>query len=684
MRIFVNNVDSIVGNALCADLRRIAGVQNKILGTVKGSGDGQVPPSVKRLVSRAVPKTYLQTIQSCSLVIYDLHDCDLEDLEFVIKGMKLAELDHEVTFILVSSVSVWANTRREYEPKPKEETEEAEGGGEGEGEEEKPKEPEEQQPVMMKDSDYVRRIPPVKYQEWKTMETLVLSLNVKENIKTHVIGAGILYGNGEEAFTELFKAAWLSRQSHRIVSPGGNFIPTIHVRDVARLVKHLASTKVDQDYLLAVDLGNLTQKEIVQGIIDKVSNGYQVPLVAPEYCVLAEFADVLALDLRLEPSGPMMDPSFSWWCKEGLVANLEKVANEFCKWRNLRPIKVVVMGPPGSKVQEFSAKIANHYFVPVLKFDSMIDEAAAQETEFGAMLKEHIAEVGGNHANLDQKLVAKALQFKLGSNVCKYRGYVLENYPGSFAEAERLFMKRPDGAEEDEGEGGEGEEEVVLELNTALCPEFVVVLESAEDKCKERCLAEDAATGITEDQFNAGMSKYKKENLAEDGSPATADFFTEKANNGIEALKVNVDENDDGEVFQTIRVYMERKGRPFNYLKTEREIAMGLDNKARESEDAMDDAKAKERSDLEAKEEEERRKRKQAEEQKLAEIAENEAQLLGARSVPLRQYLLNYVVPTVSDGLTEICRVMPEDPVDYLAEYLFAHAHDIDTREALN
>lgn len=172
--------------------------------------------------------------------------------------------------------------------------------------------------------------------------------------------------------------------------------------------------------------------------------------------------------------------------------------------------------------------------------------------------------------------------------------------------------------------------------------------------------------------------------MAEDGSPATAEFFTEKANNGIEALKVNVDENDDGEVFQTIRVYMERKGRPFNYLKTEREIAMGLDNKARESEDAMDDAKAKERSDLEAKEEEERRKRKQAEEQKLAEIAENEAQLLGARSVPLRQYLLNYVVPTVSDGLTEICRVMPEDPVDYLAEYLFAHAHDIDTREALN
>merc|ERR1719163_2065798 len=109
----------------------------------------------------------------------------------------------------------------------------------------------------------------------------------------------------------------------------------------------------------------------------------------------------------------------------------------------------------------------------------MIAEAAALETEFGVKLKEHIEEAGGNYANVDEKLLVKAMQLKLGSNLCKYRGYVLQNYPGSFAEAEKLFMRAPEGAE-DEGEGGE-EEEVVLTLNTALCPEFVVVLESTEE-----------------------------------------------------------------------------------------------------------------------------------------------------------------------------------------------------------
>lgn len=52
-----------------------------------------------------------------------------------------------------------------------------------------------------------------------------------------------------------------------------------------------------------------------------------------------------------------------------------------------------------------------------------------------------------------------------------------------------------------------------------------------------------------------------------------------------------------------------------------------------------------------------------------------------AQSLPLRNYLMKFVMPTVTSGLIELCKVRPEvqsdrfsnfkDPIDYLAEYLF-------------
>lgn len=58
-------------------------------------------------------------------------------------------------------------------------------------------------------------------------------------------------------------------------------------------------------------------------------------------------------------------------------------------------------------------------------------------------------------------------------------------------------------------------------------------------------------------------------------------------------------------------------------------------------------------------------------------LAEGEAALLKSEALPLQQYLLANVVPTLTDGLGEVCKVMPDDPIEYLAQYLFAHAQDI-------
>lgn len=59
---------------------------------------------------------------------------------------------------------------------------------------------------------------------------------------------------------------------------------------------------------------------------------------------------------------------------------------------------------------------------------------------------------------------------------------------------------------------------------------------------------------------------------------------------------------------------------------------------------------------------------------RLDEIGRQEAALLEARSAPLRGYLMDNVIPTLTQGLLEVCKVAPEDPVDYLAEFLFKHS----------
>ena len=56
---------------------------------------------------------------------------------------------------------------------------------------------------------------------------------------------------------------------------------------------------------------------------------------------------------------------------------------------------------------------------------------------------------------------------------------------------------------------------------------------------------------------------------------------------------------------------------------------------------------------------------------KLQEVKKQEQEALELAATPLRTYLMKHVMPTLTQGLLEVCKSRPEDPVDFLAEYLF-------------
>eukprot|EP00930_Biecheleria_cincta_P082291 TRINITY_DN7204_c0_g1_i6.p1 TRINITY_DN7204_c0_g1~~TRINITY_DN7204_c0_g1_i6.p1 ORF type:complete len:723 (-),score=203.28 TRINITY_DN7204_c0_g1_i6:432-2600(-) len=717
MRIFVNNADSYVGKALCADLRKVTEQDNRLLGTVEGEAKVDVElmatMGVKRVVLRNDMQKYLADILSCSLIVFDLHSAKIEEVEYVIKELKVAELKHDVTFVLISSVNVWANTRKEYVPLRDDEEEEEQPE---EGDEEQAKEVK-KRPRELTDADLDRRTPSPAYEAWKHLESLTLSLGSKDKLRPHVVAAGVLYGNGETTFNDLFEAAWLTLPTHKIIAPGDNYIPCVHVRDVARLVRVVACDDSVGRYILAVDHSRLTQAQIVQGIVNQISHKREVPIVPIDKVDFESKEAYWELDIILEPSAPLKSSTFDWWCRDGIVANIEKVAAEFCKWRNLRPIKMVVTGPPGSGLETVCAKVAEKYLhkdPPHLTYDQIIEDACNENKRSARKLKRKVQKLAKKPGSkLPLKLRTKLVRSRLLSNVCRYRGYVLEGYPTTYAEAAALFMEKileegeepevQEDEEEEEGEEGEdeaeGEEEEEDEqeepppaeeeeeeeegtrpkfrLAENVAPEFFVALHSSEEKCKARIFCGEAKGASSEEDFLRKTAEYKLANLAEDGSPSTAEFFSEMA--GLRVLPIDVDRCDAEQTFQAVRVYMESKGQFFNYLRSEEELVREREAEKARLEEEADARREAERQEQAQKEANLRDKTAEEEESRRQVIAQNEATHLEAEAQPLRRYLLANVVPTLTAGLGEVCKEQPEDPIEYLAQYLFAHAQDAQT-----
>lgn len=75
-------------------------------------------------------------------------------------------------------------------------------------------------------------------------------------IRVYVVCSGLPYGNGEsnDIFYEFFRSAWLSLHpdlaSLPIVGSGKNRIPTIHIADLTRCIKHLIVTGPQQPLTL--------------------------------------------------------------------------------------------------------------------------------------------------------------------------------------------------------------------------------------------------------------------------------------------------------------------------------------------------------------------------------------------------------------------------------------------------
>lgn len=168
-----------------------------------------------------------------------------------------------------------------------------------------------------------------------------MGLNSKNNLKAYVVGCGVLYGNGELGLQEIFRSAWEQKSNIRVVGSGTNFIPTVHVRDMANVVNRILYDGPECSYVVAVDRSALTQKELLSSIVSEFQGTTELSEVSIQEALLADNVDLLTLDLKFDMT-PL--PGFNYYCE---YFDAALAAAELKEWLNLKDIKIAVCLPPG-------------------------------------------------------------------------------------------------------------------------------------------------------------------------------------------------------------------------------------------------------------------------------------------------------------------------------------------------
>uniref|UniRef100_A0A3P8TIL4 Adenylate kinase 7b n=1 Tax=Amphiprion percula TaxID=161767 RepID=A0A3P8TIL4_AMPPE len=464
-------------------------------------------------------------------------------------------------------------------------------------------------------------------------------------------------------FCFFFKNSWLGQEQEiSIFGDGKNIIPTIHINDLASVVQNIIEHQPKPYYLIAVDGSNNTMEQIVKAVASELGSGKIQKKPIDEAYLVQDFTEIdsMLVNLRMEAVHIKKLFSLSWLCEFGLVENIELVVEEYRQVRGLLPIRLCVLGPPAVGKSTVSKKICEHYKLhhitlkdtisetisqleaAVKKADPDAKDSAAEAQELLSSLKDAGEQ---NEGVLDEQL--KVLKDKLMSNPCRNQGFVLDDFPKTYEQAKELF---------------EGET-LIADVDGFIVwvTEFVLYLDASDSflmdrvmNLPERLVQEHS---YEPELFLKRLARFR-ENSAEEET--VDNYFVEM---DISPLH----KPDCSLLMQKI---VDTVGQPRNYGPSSQEV---VEEEERRKAEQRIRTEIQERTEEEQKEAEEARSRAKRWEdwiKSLEEVRQQEEEQLEALSVPMRSYLMEHVLPTLTQGLTECCRAQPPDPVDFLAEYL--------------
>ncbi|XP_068960067.1 adenylate kinase 7-like, partial [Petaurus breviceps papuanus] len=517
---------------------------------------------------------------------------------------------------------------------------------------------------------------------------------------TYVIASGLIYGAEEGILHLFFKMAWLGETpTLPVFGDGTNIIPAIHVLDLAGVLQNIADHVPKVHYLIAMDEASHTQEDILKCISKNVGPG-KIQKFAKENAFLSKELtqgqlDHLLVNLRMEALFVKENFNIRWISQSGFVENIANILKEYKQNRGLLPVKICILGPPAVGKTSIAEEVCKHYKLHHIKIKDVITEAIArlellvapkeeteeeqEETDNDEEEEENLEEIQElldgakesmeqNGGRLEDQYVIRFMKDKLKSMPCKNQGYILDGYPKTYDQAKDLFNQE----EEEEEEESRGK---IPLFDKLTIPEFVFALDASDEFLKERVMnlpeAIVVGTHYVQDRFLRSLSNFRDINSEDE---TVYNYFDELE---IHPHHIDVGKFDHPQNKLVIGQIIKDIGMPRNYGLTDEEKAEE-ERKAAEERLAKEAAEEAEREHREAIETAEKIARWEEWNKRLEEVKREERELLEAQSVPLRNYLMTNVMPTLMRGLNECCKVRPDDPVDFLAEYLFKNNPEMD------
>ncbi|KAL1110187.1 hypothetical protein AAG570_008264 [Ranatra chinensis] len=291
-------------------------------------------PGISEVIKKATedPNSLLKGIMKSEIVIYDVTEMKEEvhearmALEVMLEQCEMLadQLEENIDdytaprkFLLITTIAAWTYVER----------------------------PDGQ---MLTEADFESRTSfPENYEELAIFEAEFPAL-----LKTFVVCIGIPYGYEQNLLANYFNYAWSRSDYLPMYGKGENKIPLIHICDLARIIYSIA--------------------------VAEQSSGKYIFAMEPESHTVYENFDedvmrLLACELDFKSTYIKDELQIEWRNNVPFAYNLENICMEYTDMRDLDPLKIIVLGPPGVGKTDISRLIHSVYRVEYISVRTVIE-----------------------------------------------------------------------------------------------------------------------------------------------------------------------------------------------------------------------------------------------------------------------------------------------------------------------